>query len=123
MSIYVIKIHQMSIRIETLILSAVALEVVSYGTLGSPEAKAKLLDHPVVRQAAEMEGLTAAQVLMKWALQRGLHLIPTTSNPEHMQQLLQVPQLPQLRRGTLALLESVPQWEAPIYHPYLEAIE
>ena len=99
------------------------LEVVSYGTLGSPEAKAKLLDHPVVRQAAEMEGLTAAQVLMKWALQRGLHLIPTTSNPQHMEQLLQVPQLPALRRGTLALLESVPQWEAPIYHPYLEEIE
>ena len=98
-------------------------QVVSYGTLGSPEAKAKLLEHPVVRRAASMEGLTAAQVLMKWALQRGLHLIPTTSNHEHMQQLLQVPFLPALRSDTLALLESVPEWEAPIYHPYLEDIQ
>jgi len=49
-------------------------QVVSYGTLGSPEAKTKLLAHPLVQKAAHMEGLVPAQVLMKWALQKGAAL-------------------------------------------------
>ena len=192
-------------------------QVVSYGTLGSPEAKTKLLAHPLVQKAADMEGLVPAQVLMKWALQKGaalcrkmafygkraeefklwniwqgfrvkgmliidaichseenmkiwslawlnlrrvfttlndpyihrkrnggfsmavlllgpvsgswthlspgLHLIPTTSKVEHLQQLLELPASAPLRRATVALLESIPQWEAPIYHPYLPEIE
>ena len=50
--------------------------MVSHGFLGSSEA---LLDHPHVRQGAQMEGLVPEQVLMKWALQRGLHVIPAAS--------------------------------------------
>lgn len=99
------------------------ITVVSYGTLGSPEAKTKLLAHPLVQKAAKMEGLAPAEVLMKWALQKGLHLIPTTSKVEHLQQLLELPTSAPLRRATVTLLESIPQWEAPIYHPYLSEIE
>jgi alcohol dehydrogenase (NADP+) len=66
----------------------------AYSPLGSrdrlPQFKAPdepdLLEHPVVSGIAERNGISPAQVLIRWALQRGTAVIPKSVNPGRMQQ-------------------------------------
>ena len=53
-----------------------SIAVVAYSPLGA--SKLGLLDHPIVRQVAEEEHLTPAQVLIAWAVTRGCIVIPKT---------------------------------------------
>ena len=45
-----------------------------------------LLQHPVVLAAATNHGVSAAQVLLRWALQRGASVIPYSSQPARVRQ-------------------------------------
>lgn len=47
--------------------------------LGGP-----LLQHPVVLAAATNHGVSAAQVLLRWALQKGVAVIPKASSKERV---------------------------------------
>lgn len=49
-----------------------------------------LFEHPVVVKIAEKHKRTPAQVLLRWATQRGLAVIPKSNNPERLQQNLEV---------------------------------
>ncbi|KAL4963737.1 NADP-dependent oxidoreductase domain-containing protein [Aspergillus stella-maris] len=49
-----------------------------------------LLEHPVVTGIAEKHGRTPAQVLLRWATQRGVAVIPKSSNPGRLAQNLKV---------------------------------
>jgi D-xylose reductase len=49
-----------------------------------------LFDHPVVVKAAEKHGKTPAQVLLRWATQRGLAVIPKSNHEERLKQNLEV---------------------------------
>ena len=49
-----------------------------------------LMDSPVVRKAGERHGKTPAQVLLRWATQRGIAVIPKSNNPERLAQNLDV---------------------------------
>lgn len=49
-----------------------------------------LFEHPVVVKIAENHKRTPAQVLLRWATQRGLAVIPKSNNPERLQQNLEV---------------------------------
>lgn len=49
-----------------------------------------LFEHPVVAKIAERAKKTPAQVLLRWATQRGLAVIPKSNNPERLQQNLEV---------------------------------
>jgi D-xylose reductase len=49
-----------------------------------------LFEHPVVTKIAEKHKRTPAQVLLRWATQRGLAVIPKSNNPERLQQNLEV---------------------------------
>lgn len=73
------------------------LAVVAYSPLGSGDRSAaefrkadepKLLDDPVVRDVARRLGRTPAQVLIRWAVQRGTATIPKSSNPSRIRQNL-----------------------------------
>lgn len=44
----------------------------------------KLFDLPVVSSLAQKYSKTAAQVLLRWATQRGLAVIPKTSDPKRL---------------------------------------
>ncbi|HEY8617425.1 aldo/keto reductase [Phenylobacterium sp.] len=46
----------------------------------SPLGQGRLLEDPVVRQAAEKHGRTAAQVIIRWHLDNGLIVIPKSVN-------------------------------------------
>ncbi|MCG8307301.1 MAG: aldo/keto reductase [Cytophagales bacterium] len=66
----------------------------AYSPLGStdrpPQFKAKdepsLLEHPTIGEIANANGITAAQVLIRWAIQRGTSVIPKSVNPGRMKQ-------------------------------------
>jgi len=49
-----------------------------------------LFEHPVVVKIAEKAKKTPAQVLLRWATQRGLAVIPKSNNPKRLQQNLEV---------------------------------
>lgn len=56
----------------------------SYVPLGMAEARDSVLDEPVVRAAAARLGRTPAQVVLRWAIERGTAAIPKTARPERL---------------------------------------
>ncbi|KAF2112640.1 NADP-dependent oxidoreductase domain-containing protein [Lophiotrema nucula] len=49
-----------------------------------------LLDHEIVSKIASAHGKTTAQVLLRWATQRGLAVIPKSNNPKRLAENLDV---------------------------------
>ncbi|KAL4902153.1 putative NAD(P)H-dependent D-xylose reductase xyl1 [Aspergillus multicolor] len=49
-----------------------------------------LLEHPLIRVAAQRHAKTPSQVLLRWATQRGVAVIPKSSSLVHMQQNLEM---------------------------------
>lgn len=49
-----------------------------------------LFEHPAVTTIAKKHNKTPAQVLLRWATQRGLAVIPKSNNPERLKQNLEV---------------------------------
>ncbi|KAF3480689.1 NAD(P)H-dependent D-xylose reductase [Arthroderma uncinatum] len=74
------------------------LTVTAYSSLGPQsfielENKAAtgttlLLEHPTIKSSAEKHGKTPAQVLLRWATQRGVAVIPKSNNPDRLAQNL-----------------------------------
>jgi D-xylose reductase len=60
----------------------------SYVPLGMATADEAVLDDPVVVGIARAVGRTPAQVLLRWAVQRGTSVIPKTSRPERLRENL-----------------------------------
>lgn len=62
----------------------------SFVELDNPDAvgAAPLFEHPVVTKIAEKHGKTPAQILLRWATQRGLAVIPKSNNPQRLEQNL-----------------------------------
>lgn len=56
----------------------------SYVSIGMAEAGDSVLSHPVVRDAAWLHGRTPAQIVLRWALQRGTAVVPKTERPERL---------------------------------------
>ena len=51
---------------------------------------AELLGDPVISAIAEAHGVTSAQVILRWNLQRGVAVIPGSSNPEHIRENISI---------------------------------
>ncbi len=60
------------------------LGALSYLELGMANKGESVLEQPVVKAAAARLGRSAAQVVLRWALQRGTAIIPKTSRPERL---------------------------------------
>jgi diketogulonate reductase-like aldo/keto reductase len=72
----------------------------------SPLTKGERLDHPVVRRIAGARGLSAAQVLLGWGLQRDLIILPKSVTPARLAENLAVLDLP-LAGEHLAALDAL----------------
>lgn len=80
--------------------AAEGIAVTAYSSFGPQSfleldvAKAKvaapLLEHPVIKKIAEKQGKTPAQVLLRWATQRGIAVIPKSNNQDRLAQNLDV---------------------------------
>jgi D-xylose reductase len=62
----------------------------SYVPLGMATAAEGVLDDPVVVEIARAVARTPAQVVLRWAVQRGTSVIPKTSRPERLRENLAV---------------------------------
>ena len=54
--------------------------------LGGRVHTVELLGDPVITEIAAAHGKTSAQVILRWNLQKGIVVIPGSSNPEHIQE-------------------------------------
>jgi D-xylose reductase len=63
---------------------------VSYVSLGMARDEDSLLQHPAVLKIAESHGRSAAQVLLRWGIQRGTAVIPKTSSRSRLAENLSV---------------------------------
>jgi D-xylose reductase len=62
----------------------------SYLELGMARSGESAMDETVVKQAATRHGTTAAQVLLRWALQRGTAVVPKTTRAQRLRENLDV---------------------------------
>lgn len=60
------------------------LGALSYVALDMASEAETVLTQPVVLAAAQRAGVTPAQVVLRWGLQRGTAVIPKTSNPQRL---------------------------------------
>ena len=56
--------------------------------LGGRGHTAELLGDETIRSVADAHGVSSAQVILRWDLQRGIVAIPGSSNPEHIKENL-----------------------------------
>ncbi|GKY99410.1 hypothetical protein MPSEU_000895700 [Mayamaea pseudoterrestris] len=67
------------------------IEFVSYSTLGTQHArrggKNPVLDSPIIRNIAERLKRSTAEIVLSWALQKNMSVIPRSSEREHIAQL------------------------------------
>ena len=50
----------------------------------------ELLNDPVIVDIANNHDVSAAQVILRWSLQRGVVVIPGSSNPDHIRENTQL---------------------------------
>lgn len=64
------------------------IQVQAYASLGSSDSgqQEDFFDLPPVRAAAEAHGKTPAQVLLRWALEKGTLVIPKSTKPHRMKE-------------------------------------
>jgi D-xylose reductase len=62
----------------------------SYLPIGMARPEENVLEEPAVKAAAAREGKTPAQVVLRWAIQRGTAIVPKTSRPERLVENLNV---------------------------------
>jgi D-xylose reductase len=60
------------------------LGALSYLELGMAQPDQSVFEKPVVRAAAQRHGKTPAQVVLRWAVQRGTAIVPKTLRPERL---------------------------------------
>jgi len=66
------------------------LGALSYLELDMAKQGESVLTEPVVRDIADAHGKTAAQVVLRWGVQRGTAIIPKSSNPGRMRENLAI---------------------------------
>lgn len=62
----------------------------SYFSIGMAKAGESVLEQPVVKETAARHGKTAAQVVLRWGVQRGTALVPKTANRDRLTENLAV---------------------------------
>ena len=66
------------------------LGAASYYSLGMASHSESLLDNPIIQCISLEKGKSAAQILLRWGIQRGTSVIPKTSNIERMTENLHI---------------------------------
>lgn len=66
------------------------IEFVSYSTLGTQHRQINgnpVLGHPTIKQLASKHKFSTAEVVLSWAMQRGMSVIPRSSKEKHIEEL------------------------------------
>lgn len=60
----------------------------SYISIGMATQNERLLGHSTIQEIASAHGKSDAQILLRWAVQRGTSVVPKSSNPVHLRENL-----------------------------------
>ncbi len=80
----------------------------SYFSLGMADPAEAVLENPVIKSITAATGRTAAQVLLRWGVQRGTAVIPKTSSRDRMEENINVFDF-QLTEGQMNAISSLDQ--------------
>ncbi len=69
-------------------IQSLGIVVQGWYPLGGRGYTADLLENEVIRDIASKHNVTAAQVILRWNLQKGVVVIPGTGNPDHIKENL-----------------------------------
>lgn len=67
-------------------IQSLGITVQGWYPLGGRGHTAELLGDPVISEIAEAHGVSSAQVILRWNLQKGVVVIPGSSNPDHIRE-------------------------------------
>merc|ERR1719442_163272 len=84
------------------------IAVTAYGSMGSAGLAGQMLSQDSLVQIGSSYGKTAAQVLLRWAVQHNVSVIPGTSNPKHQYENLNIFDF-ELSADEMALLDRIPE--------------
>ena len=84
------------------------LGALSYVSLDMATVNDSVLTEPVVMAAAQRIGASAAQVVLRWGIQRGTAVIPKTSNPQRLMENLNLSELT-LKEDEMAAISALNQ--------------
>ncbi|CAC5397406.1 Uncharacterized oxidoreductase MSMEG_2408/MSMEI_2347,Aldo-keto reductase family 1 member A1 [Mytilus coruscus] len=62
----------------------------AYSSLGTSVVENKLLSDETVEDIAKIHSKTTAQILLKWAVQQSIGVIPKSTNPEHIRENMDI---------------------------------
>lgn len=81
--------------------------VTAYGSMGSSGLAQQMMMEEALKEIGSSHGKTAGQVLLRWAVQKNVTVIPGSSNPKHQAENLDVFDF-ELSKQQMAALDSVP---------------
>ena len=84
------------------------LGALSYFSLKMAQPDESVVDQPAIAQIAQKHGKTAAQVVLRWAIQRGTSIVPKTTKPERLAENLTVFDF-ELSSGDMTSISSLNQ--------------
>lgn len=71
-------------------IQSLGIVVQGWYPLGGRGHTAELLGDKVIAEIAKVHGVSSAQVILRWNLQKGVVVIPGSSNPDHIQENTQL---------------------------------
>lgn len=89
------------------------IAMTAYSPLGSTDRQNRkadeppLLEHPTIEKIAEAHGVTTAQVLIAWAIERDTVVIPKSTNPGRIEQNLRGATKVSLNRGDMEMIAGL----------------
>jgi len=66
------------------------IQIECWFPLGGRDSKGEILRDPVINEIAAAHGKSAAQVIIRWHIQKGFSVVPGSSNPKHIQENIEV---------------------------------
>lgn len=69
---------------------SLGIAVQGWYPLGGRGHTAELLEEPVISEIAKAHGKSSAQIILRWNLQKGVVVIPGSSNPDHIKENTQL---------------------------------
>lgn len=71
-------------------IQGVDIAVQGWYPLGGRGYTKPMLENPVINQIAKVHGKSPAQVILRWNLQKGVIVIPGSSNPDHIRENISI---------------------------------
>ncbi|CAD7931171.1 unnamed protein product [Amoebophrya sp. A25] len=88
--------------------------VTAYGSMGSQRLAKQILSQDAFTSLSQPRNLQVGQILLRWAVQKGVVVIPGTANPVHMEQNLDLFGF-ELGEEEMAVLDGIADTNEPIH--------